>query len=280
MSPTIKRFHREALGAVFEIRFDGSEDPGYLRTVLEAVWDQLAHVEGEVGADQPGNAYDAALRMTAGERLRVPSHLRDCLVLARRLSEESGGAFSPEGTAVPAAGMPEAGPAWEVEGDDLVCHRAGWTLDLGELARGHALDRMGDTLREWGVDKALLTAGGGLLLALEPPGEREGWRVAAGEWEVRLRNIALASFGGGHPARAPDPRTGLDVDLPRPHRAMAGSAAEAACLARALAFGSPAEAEEWARLGCGRGLWLADGTRLGAASDLDLRPLAPDGTRP
>lgn len=280
MSSPIKRFHREALGAVFEIRVDGSEDPGYLRTVLETVWDQLAHVESEVSADQPGNAHDAALRMTEGERMRIPSHLRDCLALARRLAAETGGAFSAEGPAAPAVGLPDATPPWEVEGDDLVCHRPGWSLDLGELVRGHALDRMGDALREWGVDKALLTAGGGLLLALEPPGEREGWRVAAGQWEVRLRNVALASYGGGHPGRARDPRTGLDVDLPRPHRAMAGGAAEAACLARALAFGSASEAEEWARQGCGRGLWLADGTRLGVASDLDLRPLAPDVTRP
>lgn len=280
MTTSIKRFHREALGAVFEIRIGGSEDPGYLRTVLETAWDQLAHVEGEVSPEQPGNALDAALRMTEGERMRIPSHLRDCLVLARRLRTETSGAFDAEGASAPAPGVPEAGPAWEVEGDDLVCHRPGWTVDLAALSRGYALDRMADALREWGVDHALLTAGGGLLSALEPPGDREGWRVAAGQWEVCLRNVALASFGGADPASARDPRTGAEVGLPHPLRAMSASAAEAACLARALAFGTAAEAEEWSRLGCGRGLWLADGTRLGVAADLDLRPLDPSGTTP
>lgn len=280
MTPPIKRFHREALGAVFEVRIGGTEDPGYLRTVLETVWDQLAHVEGEVSAEQPGNALDAALRMGEGERMRVPSHLRDCLALARRLRTETGGAYEPEDGNAPAPGVPEGVPAWEIEGDDLICHRPGWSVDLASLARGHALDRMADALREWGVDQALMTAGGGLLMALEPPGDREGWRLAAGEWELRLRNVALASFGGAHPPRARDPRSGAEVDLPAPFRAMSGSAAEAACLAQALAFGTAAEAEEWARLGCGRGLWLADGTRLGVAADLDLRPLAPSGPTP
>jgi hypothetical protein len=280
MTAPIKRFHREALGAVFEIRIGGSEEPSYLRTVLETAWDQLAHVEGEVSPEQPGNALDAALRMTEGERMRIPSHLRDCLALARRLRTETGGAFDAESASAPAPGVPEAGPAWEIMGDDLICHRPGWTVDLATLSRGYALDRMADALREWGVDQALLTAGGGLLSALEPPGDRQGWRIAAGEWEVCLRNVALASFGGAEPAWARDPRSGAEVGLPKPLRAMSGSAAEAACLARALAFGTPAEAEEWSRQGCGRGLWLADGTRLGVAADLDLRPLDPSAWTP
>jgi hypothetical protein len=280
MSTPIRRYHREALGVVFEVRFSGSEDPGYLRTVLDTVWDQLAHVEGEVSPEQPGNALDAVLRMAEGERMRIPPHLRDCLALARRMRDETGGAFDPEGSSSPAPGVPEAGPAWELEGDDLLCHRPGWTLDLASLARGFALDRMADTLREWGVDQALLAAGGGLLLALEPPGDREGWRIAAGEWELRLRQVALACALPIWRNRARDPRSGAEVDLPGPLRAISGSAAEAACLARALAFGTAAEAEEWCRLGCGRGLWLADGTRLGAAAELDLRPLVPGEPRP
>lgn len=280
MSKTVLRFHREALGSVVEVRLSAAEDPGYVRTVLETVWDQLAHVEGEVGADRPGNALDAALRMGEGERMRVPPHLRDCLGLAFRLRDETGGAYDPCGRSAPAPGMPAGPHPYELQGDDLVCHRAGAALDLEFVAQGHALDRMADALREWGIEQALLTAGGSLALALEPPGDREGWRLAAGEWEVRLRQVAMASFGGRRPAFARNPRTGEDLPLPLPTRAMSGSAAEAAALAQALAFGSPAEAEEWSRLGCGRGLWLADGTRLGVAADLDLRPLDPSGRRP
>jgi FAD:protein FMN transferase len=280
MSSPIRRFHREALGAVFEVRVDGAEDPGYLRTVLETAWDELAHVEAEVSPGHPGNALDAALRMAEGERMRIPPHLRDCLRLARRLRAETAAAYDAEGAASPAAGVPEATEAWSVEGDDLACHRAGWGVDLSGLSQGYALDRMGDVLREWGVDRALLSAGGSLVLALEPPGDREGWRVGVDAWELRLRHVALASFGGAHPPVARDPRGGVDTPLARPARALSGSAAEAACLARAAAFGSAAEAEEWVRLGCGRGLWLADGTRLGVAADLDLRPLAPSGPTP
>lgn len=270
MSRPALRFHRHALGCDFELRFPGDEDASYVRSSLESVWDELERVEAELDADRPGSALAAARRMTAGERLRVPPHLRDCLDLAQRLASETAGAFDARMPAdVGRAGWMEArAGAWRLEGSDLICEVPGHRLDLADLARGHALDRLGGALREWGLGHALLVAGGSLVLALDPPRDAEGWRLAVGEDEVRLAGAALASFGGGAPARATDPRLGHSLELPKPCRALARDAAEAAGLARALAFASPAELPGWLDGHPDRGLWPVSGGRLGAAARL------------
>lgn len=272
MSPPVLRFHRVALGATFEVRLAGETSADYAREALEAAWDDLAHVANELDPALAGGALDAAHRMGAAERMRVPPELRACLGLASRLRAATAGALD---LGIPAGAdrgvWAEARAAeWELSGEDLLCRRPGWRLDLAGLARGHALDRMGATLREWGLPRALLTAGGGLALALGEPEGSRGWRLAAGEWELRLADGALASFGGREPAEFTDPRLGHRVRLPRPHRALATSAAEAAGWARALAAASPAEAEAWAKAEPMVGLWTAEGARLGAAARLDV----------
>ncbi len=267
MSRPALRFHRHALGCAFELRFPGDEDPSYVRSSLESVWDELDRVEAELDPARPGSALAAANRMVAGERLRVPSNLRDGLGLAQRLARETAGAFDARMAAdVDRAGWLEArAGAWRLEGSDLICEAPGWRLDLADVARGLALDRMGAALREWGLGHALLAAGGSLALALDPPRDAEGWRLAVGDGEVRLAGSAIASFGGGSPDRATDPRLGQTAALPRPCRALAAEAAEAAGLARALAFAAPAELPAWLDGHPDRGLWTAAGERLGAA---------------
>lgn len=53
-------------------------------------------------------------------------------------------------------------------------------IDLGGIAKGHALDRAAARLRELGVERALLHGGTSSVIALgAPPGER-GWRVQLG----------------------------------------------------------------------------------------------------
>jgi thiamine biosynthesis lipoprotein len=62
----------------------------------------------------------------------------------------------------------------------LRLRQTGLTLDLGGIAKGHALDCAARTLREAGITAALLNGGTSSVVALgAPPGEA-GWRVALG----------------------------------------------------------------------------------------------------
>ncbi len=54
------------------------------------------------------------------------------------------------------------------------------SLDLGSIAKGHALDLAAAKLRECGVERALLHGGTSGVVALGAPPEQRGWRVALG----------------------------------------------------------------------------------------------------
>jgi thiamine biosynthesis lipoprotein len=54
--------------------------------------------------------------------------------------------------------------------------RFGMRLDLGAIAKGYAADEALETLREHGINRALVAASGDLALGDSPPGEK-GWKV-------------------------------------------------------------------------------------------------------
>jgi thiamine biosynthesis lipoprotein len=96
---------------------------------------------------------------------------------------------------------------------------AGMSVDLGGLAKGWALDRLGEVLRKEGVDRALLNFGGSSLLAIGTPLDAQHWRVSVegGEILELLPEISVSvssSFGqfveidGARFSHIIDPRTG------------------------------------------------------------------------
>lgn len=101
----------------------------------------------------------------------------------------------------------------------------GVRLDLGGIAKGHALDLAARSLRENGVHSALLHGGTSSVVAIGAPPDADAWLVALAQAPlaapVRLRDAALAvstTRGGrtgertGAPAHIMDPRTGRPVD--------------------------------------------------------------------
>lgn len=54
---------------------------------------------------------------------------------------------------------------------------SGMSLDLGGIGKGYAADQALEVLREFGIERALVNAGGDLRLGQPPPGKR-GWIVA------------------------------------------------------------------------------------------------------
>lgn len=52
----------------------------------------------------------------------------------------------------------------------------GMLLDLGGIAKGYILDRTIETLRQYGIQSALVEAGGDIVVS-EPPPNGDGWRI-------------------------------------------------------------------------------------------------------
>jgi thiamine biosynthesis lipoprotein len=116
---------------------------------------------------------------------------------------------------------------------------AGMSVDLGGLAKGWALDRLGEFLQADGVDRALLNFGGSSLLALGAPIDDVYWRVAVnGGAVLLLRNesasvsSSLSQFfeiAGRRYGHIVDPRTGRPIQ----HQQLAVVVAAAGSLAEA-----------------------------------------------
>jgi len=145
----------------------------------------------------------------------------------------------------------------------------GTRLDLGGIAKGHALDEALAVLKRQGLWQALVSAGGDIVAGVAPPGKK-GWRVAlVGLREeskpefLWLENAAVATSGdlyqflemdGTRYSHIVDPRTGRALTEQRLVHVVALDAITADSLATAISV-----------LGPGEGMRLVDGDkRLGA----------------
>lgn len=167
------------------------------------------------------DAFLAHLMATAAEMpVRLDDDDRELLLTAKRVHALSGGAFDPcvaplvarRGFARPASVRTASRATFDdVEVDTRArtvrFRRGGIALDLGGIAKGHALDRAGRVLVEGGVRAALLHGGTSAVLALGAPPDGHAWRVrlgrGAGAPAVDMVDSALAvSAHDGQ--RAPD----------------------------------------------------------------------------
>ena len=119
--------------------------------------------------------------------------------------------------------------------------RSGVRFDLGGIAKGYAIDRAFETIRQRGFEIVLVDAGGDFRLGKSPPG---GWRIEIdGETVTTLKNIAMATSGDKlrfveiddvRYSHLIDPKTGLGLTESSTVHVFASTAVEADALASTL----------------------------------------------
>ncbi len=104
---------------------------------------------------------------------------------------------------------------------------AGMRLDLGGIAKGYVLDQAMDVLRQHGITRAMIHAGGDVVLGDAPP-DASGWRISVGTLTVDAkpaRTLLLSRCGvatsgdmfqfviidGRRYSHLVDPRTGIGL---------------------------------------------------------------------
>jgi thiamine biosynthesis lipoprotein len=246
----------ECIGRLDAIMSDYRETSELTRVCLEAhkrwveVSDDLfrALAESQRLAARTGGAFD----ITAGPVVRLWRHARR----TGRMPERERLARALDLTGYEKLRLDEKTRSVRLD-------KPGMLLDLGGIAKGYAADRAIAVLKQHGIRRALVAAGGDIVVSDPPPGA-SGWVIAnpAGG-HFLMRNQAVSTSGdaeqyveidGARYSHIVDPGTGFGVTGPGSVTVVAPNGAAADSLATAVSV-----------LGAERGLKLIDATKGAAA---------------
>jgi thiamine biosynthesis lipoprotein len=254
---------RPAMGTVLEITLVAS-DAVEARDAIARCFAETERLEA-IFTTWREDGELALLNARAGQGPQPASpELVRILLDARRLSRDTGGTFDvsvgpvvslwreaerrgrlPSDAELAAARSRIGAQAFTVdEAAARVALATGAAIDLGGLAKGWTLDRLGELLARRGIDRALLNFGGSSLLALGPPLDGAFWRAAVEEGPVLAlldTSVSISSSFGQHfavegreLAHIVDPRTGAPLE--RRQRAIVIAADGASAEAWSKAF--------------------------------------------
>lgn len=207
------RFATAAMGTRFELVLF-SEEPAQHRAAAEAAIEEIEAAHRRYTRFAPDSLVSHINRTAAHTPVRLDADTFAMLEDALRVEVESGGAFSITTTTPSPSPTPSPRPGFALNPEDrsvTLLHDEA-KIDLGAIAKGHALDLAAALLREHGVTCALLHGGTSSVVALgAPPGE-DGWRIALGPESgaptITLRDAALGVSATTERPHIVDPRTG------------------------------------------------------------------------
>jgi len=262
----VHRFAHPAMATVFEV-FCAHHDATYARQAAQAAFDLVDRLEREQSRFVGNSDVSRINHLCAGQGTQVSPTTMECLEIARRMYDVTGGAFDVAiGSGLEQLELVPDGFTVRALGD-------GVRIDLGGIGKGFAVDRMAELLEEWGIRRALVHGGKSSVVALEAPEETDGWpltlsapdpgepRVLA---RISARQMALSASGTQKAGHIVDPRTGRPVLERAAWVALNGREEGAATSLAAVAEGlstafvilPPDEISAWRRDSPGAMVWL------------------------
>lgn len=193
----IVKLARHAMATRFEIVLSG-ENPVSLRAAGEEALDEIDRLESQLSLFRPTSEIAHLNARAAREPVRVTPSLFALLEHARRLTDETGGAFDitiaplvrcwgfmegsghlPNAEDLAVARNKIGMHLVELNRSDFTVRfgREGVMLDLGAIGKGYAIERAVELLREAGVTSALIHGGTSTIYALGRPLDADTWRV-------------------------------------------------------------------------------------------------------
>lgn len=288
----IHNFSHQALGTRFWIRI-ADEDYAFAERAAESVFFTLDRLDSQLSNNTDSGTLSLINQLPEGEMIAVGDDFCALWKFAEGFKKETAGAFDVTAGSLfrywAERATDEFNPddaVWEktfqdyktgkfsLEGNELTRKEGGSIIDFSAIVHGYACDCMAEILESsWGIHRALLGAGGNVVLALDPPGEASGWRMGLGHTlELKLCRTALASKSNNSMKSCTvNPRTGQSVKLVQDAiRAVANTALEAEALTTVGLLLSKSEIESLLTKVSTHGLWLPGGECLGMFRNLDL----------
>ncbi|MEW6331770.1 MAG: FAD:protein FMN transferase [Pseudomonadota bacterium] len=184
---------RPLMGTLVSVTVD--DGPDQVREKVDAAYREMARLSDMMNHYNPDSVVSEINRQAGLRPVSVPRELMEVLVMARRVSERTGGAFditvgtlkgwrfNPEHPAMPpaqelAAALPLVdyrNVVLDEKNRTVLLKRPGMRIDLGGIAKLYILDAGMQVLRRHGIAHAMLN-GGGDVVAI---GTRDGrpWRI-------------------------------------------------------------------------------------------------------
>ena len=263
--PGVRRFSHSAMATLFEIHCVHA-DASYAGQAAQAAFDVVDRLEREQSRFVANSDVSRINLLSAGQSTRVSPTTMECLEIARRMYDVTGGAFD--------ISIGSGFHTLELVPDGFVVHARthGVRLDLGGIGKGYAIDRMAELLEEWEVVHAVVHGGFSSVLALDAPPDRGGWPLTlsspwAEDREVLARvfasHQAFSASGSEKRDHIRDPRTGQAVRgraawvaLPRAGEGREDAAAVAEALSTAFMVLTPDAVSDFDRRWPGLEVWL------------------------
>lgn len=201
------------MGTRFEVVLPG-DDPEALRPAGEAALAEITAWHQRLTRFEPDSQLSHLHRAARDAPVPVDRDLYALLEECVAVWRASGGAFDP------ALGSGMDAVELDADRSSVRFARRGVSLDLGGVAKGHALDCAARVLRESGVTTALVHGGTSSVIAIGAPPGQPAWTIAlAGSGEppriLALHDSALGASSNSARRHVTDPRTGQEVIGPR-----------------------------------------------------------------
>jgi len=182
----------------FELILHGP-NPVSLRAAGEAALDEIDRLEAQLSLYRPSSEIAHVNARAAQEAVRVTPAVFSLLEHARRLNQETKGAFditiaplvrcwgfmngtgrTPSPVEIEQARSVVGMHLVQLNSEDSTVRflRAGVMLDLGAIGKGYAIDQAVEILREAGITSALLHGGTSTVYGLGHPADAKHWSVA------------------------------------------------------------------------------------------------------
>jgi thiamine biosynthesis lipoprotein len=237
------------MGTEFTVAAYG-RDPKFLAETVEEVFEEIDRIDAQMSNYKAESELSQINREAASRVMPVEPGLFALLQKSLQYSEDTGGAFDiTVGPLMKAWGFFRGeGRVPSTEELHAVLTHVGYQhvkldpsartirfdvpgieLDLGGIAKGYAVDRAVDILRENGVTAALVSSGMSTIYALGAPPYEEGWKIilrdpfdsTVAADTVYLKNFSMSTsgnynkffkLGGKTYSHIMDPHTGMPVE--------------------------------------------------------------------
>lgn len=225
-----EKFSHEVMYTTFEILINAG-DKKYAGQAARAAFVAADKLEGKLSRFIENSDVSRISGAKAGQAVMVSVETFECLKAALRVNQETGGAFDVTVGALKdlfkdgkSASQTELASIIKRVGMDklefnekdfsVTKNADGVSVDLGGIAKGHAVDKMAEVLIEWGIERALIHGGSSSVRALKGPSDGQGWPVSISDpkdhtkilKELWLEDQSLNSSGLEQGKHIIDPR--------------------------------------------------------------------------